>query len=188
MMIPAADPAGAPIVLIVPGYGDSGPDHWQSLWERAHPAYRRVRQRDWERVRRAEWVAALDAAIARCERPVVLAAHSLGCVTVAHWATDAADGHRSVRGALLVAPPDVERPDFLPEVEGFAPAPLARLPFPSIVVASADDPYASLERAAHFAARWGSRFVNIGPHGHINTAAGFGSWPEGEALLAELCR
>jgi len=171
-------------VLIVPGYSNSGPEHWQSLWEREHPDYRRVMQRDWDHPERDAWVGALDQAIAQAEPPVVLVAHSLGCLTVVHWASMLA---RPIQGALLVAPPDAEDPDFAVENGGFAPIPLALLPFPSILVASTDDPYISLERAEHFASKWGSLFMVIGTGGHINTASGFGPWPFGEELLAELC-
>jgi predicted alpha/beta hydrolase family esterase len=171
-------------VLIVPGFGDSGPDHWQSLWEETHPDYRRVMQRDWFQPERDEWVAALDAAVAQAEHPVVLVAHSLGCLAVAYWAEQ---HQRPIQGALLVAPPDADDPDFAADDGGFAPVPLSPLPFASIVVASADDPYCSLERASSFARAWGSLCVSVGASGHINTAAGFGPWPFGEELLAALC-
>jgi uncharacterized protein len=170
-------------VLVLPGYQDSGPEHWQSLWERAVPDVRRVVQRDWESPDRDEWVATLDRAIAGASAPPVLVAHSLGCLAVVHWAAR----HRApVHGALLVAPPDVERPDFLPAARSFGPIPRHPLPFPSVVVASADDPYADLDRARGFARAWGSELVDLGPAGHINTAAGFGPWPAGEALLERL--
>lgn len=171
-------------VLIVPGYNNSGPEHWQSLWERAHPEYRRVMQRDWDYPERDEWVSALDAAIVQAPQPVVLVAHSLGCLAVVHWA---AQHQRPIQGALLVAPPDAEDPDFAVEDGGFAPVPLAALPFPSIVVASTDDPYISMERAEYFARAWGSLCVSVGASGHINTDAGFGPWLFGEGLLEELC-
>jgi predicted alpha/beta hydrolase family esterase len=154
------------------------------VWEQAHPEYQRVRQRDWYQPNRDEWVAALDAAVAQAEQPVVLVAHSLGCLVVAHWA---AQHERAIQGALLVAPPDADDPDFAVDAGGFAPVPLTPLPFASIVVASADDPYISLERAEYFAGAWGSLCVSIGASGHINTAAGFGPWPFGEDLLAALC-
>jgi hypothetical protein len=176
--------AKLPAVLVLPGYQDSGPEHWQSLWERKHPGFHRVVQRDWEDPERDEWVAALDRAITAAGGPVVLVGHSLGSLTAVHWATR----HRGpVRGALLVAPPDVERPDFFP-MPGFAPIPLAPLPFPSIVVASADDPFTTPERARHFAQAWGSELVELGQAGHVNTPAGFGPWPAGEALLDRLRR
>ncbi len=170
-------------VLIIPGWQNSGPEHWQTLWQTAHPTYLRVEQCDWERPIRAEWAEALDFTLAVLPEPPLLVAHSLGCILIAHWASRY---QRPIRGALLVAPPDVERPDTPAEIAGFTPIPLARLPFPSILVASANDPYCTIERAEQLAAAWGSRLVNLGACGHINTEAGFGPWPQGERLLEQL--
>lgn len=172
-------------ILLVPGYSGSGPDHWQSHWERSYPTAVRVEQRDWLRPERAEWVEALDRAVAEAEAPPVLAAHSLGCLAVVHWA---AAHSRPVAGALLVAPPDVEQEDTPEVLRGFAPVPLRPLPFPGIVVASSDDPYTSLARARAFADAWRARWENVGRAGHINTASGLGRWPGGERLLGELLR
>jgi predicted alpha/beta hydrolase family esterase len=173
-------------VLIVPGWGDSGPEHWQSLWESANPDFRRVAQRDWLYPIRSEWVDTLGAAIREAAAPVVLVAHSLGCIAVAHCVRDITLAEGSICGALLVAPPDVERPDYPPVSEGFAPIPRERLPFPSIVVASRNDPFSELARTEALAAAWGSRFVDIGERGHVNGDAGLGPWPVGERLLGEL--
>ena len=184
-------------VLILPGYGDSGPEHWQSHWERADPACRRVVQDDWLMPRLDDWLAILDRHIRECASPPVLAAHSLACALVAQWARRmlrASGGLRGpfeaphvVKGALLVAPADVDSPEHTPdEVRGFGPMPLARLPFPSIVVASRDDPFVTPERAAGFARAWGSRLVTLEHAAHINADAGYGPWPEGTKLLAEL--
>jgi len=175
-----------PRVLVIPGWGDSGPEHWQSLWEKANPDFQRVVQRDWLYPICSEWVETLATGIRAAGGPVVLVAHSLGCLAIAHGVREASLPDRSIRGALLVAPPDVERPDFPPVLEGFAPIPRARLPFPSIVVASRDDPFSELARAQALATAWGSRFVDVGAHGHINADAGFGPWPLGERLLDEL--
>ena len=172
-------------VLVVPGWGDSGPGHWQTLWEQALPGLRRVVQRDWHYPVRTEWVQTLERDIRAASQPVVVVAHSLGCIAVAHCAQG---GPLPVRSALLVAPPDVEHPDFPPVIEGFAPIPRARLAFPSVVVASRNDPFSDLERSRALAEAWGSRFVDAGRSGHLNTDAGFGPWPLGEALLAELLR
>jgi predicted alpha/beta hydrolase family esterase len=175
-----------PSVLVLPGYGDSGAQHWQSRWEAADPRLRRVQQHDWLEPRLDDWVAALDRAVVACATPPVLAAHSLACALVAHWVER---GRRGVRGALLVAPPDVEAlAVVLDAVQSFAPVPLVRLPFPSIVVASDDDIYVTSERAQAFARAWGSRFVGLSGAGHINADSGFGEWPEGRALLDELVR
>lgn len=174
---------GGPTVLMLPGYQNSGPGHWQSLWQAAHPEYRRVEQRDWDNPSRPEWVEALDGAVREAGGPVVLAAHSLGVMTALHWA---AAHPAPVVGALFVAPADVEWLEEPPSVKSFRPVPMARLPFPSFVVASDDDLYADLERVREWATAWGSRLVCLHGAGHINADAGFGPWPEGEALLAEL--
>jgi hypothetical protein len=170
-------------VLIVPGLYDSGPEHWQSYWERTRGDCLRVQQRDWQTPARSDWVAALDAAVATFRSPPVLVAHSLGCCTVAHWAQTT---KLRARAALLVAPSDVEAPSYPPGTVGFAPMPLERLPFPAIVVASSDDEYVSMERAAAFAQAWGARLVEIGRAGHINSASGLGAWLDGQRLLEEL--
>ena len=170
-------------VLTLPGYDNSGPGHWQSLWEAAHPDYVRVPQASWTEPVCDDWVAALDAAIVAAGDEVVLVGHSLGALTIAHHAQRHA---RPVRGALLVAPPNVDDPSFPPITEGFTPIPRARLPFPSIVVSGSDDWYMGVDDARDLALAWGSRFVVIDKGGHLNTDAGFGPWPEGERLLADL--
>ncbi len=184
--LPGALSPVKPPVLVVPGWGDSGPEHWQSLWEKAHPDFQRVAQRDWLYPICSEWVETLRAAIRAAGAPVVLVAHSLGCLAIAHCVQATAPPDLPIRGALLVAPPDVERPDFPPVLEGFAPIPRARLPFPSIVVASRNDPFSEFARAEALAAAWGSRLVDVGEQGHVNADAGFGPWPDGERLLDAL--
>jgi predicted alpha/beta hydrolase family esterase len=177
-----------PRVLILPGLYDSGPEHWQTRWAAEHPAFVRVRQRDWETPDRAEWVATLEAAIDASPEPAVLVAHSTSCCLVAHWAAAHPESSQVpwVKGALLVAPSDDEAPSYPAGPTGFVPTPLAPLPFPSIVVASTDDVYVSVQRAEYFAAAWGSRFAVVGALGHLNSASGLGSWPAGFAMLQEL--
>lgn len=167
-------------VLIVPGIGDSGPRHWQSLWQERHPHWRRVAQRDWDHPTCEEWVEAFEAAMADYPTPPVLIAHSIGCLVVAHWASRSA---RKVRGAFLVAVPDPHAPAFPPAAKGFNPLPLARFPFPSLVVASTDDAFGSAVHARLCADAWGSQFVEIGPAGHINADSGHGPWPEGWSIF-----
>jgi predicted alpha/beta hydrolase family esterase len=146
-----------------------------------------VEQLDWETPHREDWVATLYRAIQDAPGSVVLAAHSLGCVTVAHWAQLAAKRMPlKVRGALLVGPSDVDAPSYPAGTVGFVPVPLVALPFPSIVVASTDDEYVTMARAAAFAEAWGSEFIDVGAKGHINSASGLGAWPEGQALLDRL--
>jgi uncharacterized protein len=170
-------------VLLVPGYTNAGPAHWMSLWERALPQALRVEQEGWDAPEREGWVARLDEAVVRAETPPVLVAHSLGCLAVAHWA---ARHRRAVSAAMLVAPPDPERPDALEALRGFAPIPRAPLPFSSILVASTDDPYADPSWSESLARAWGSLFVSAGAAGHLNAASGHGPWPEGEHLLEGL--
>jgi predicted alpha/beta hydrolase family esterase len=174
-------------VLLVPGLSDSGPEHWQSLWEAKHPEYLRVQQANWETPRCADWVRTLDACIRSIEKgSIVLAAHSLGCTTIAHYAAKHADCEGRVAAAFLVAPSDVEAPTYPPGSTGFNPMPLQKLPFRSLLVASTDDPYVTSERVELFARSWGSRLITIANAGHINSASGYGSWPEGEAWLEQL--
>ncbi len=171
-------------VLTIPGLWNSGPEHWQTYWEARNPTFRRVMQSSFDLPDRDEWIATLDAAVKACAQPPVLAAHSLGCSLVTHWAAEC--GGQGVRGAFLVGPSDVEAPDYPVEGRSFARMALSTLPFPSIVIASTNDQFVTVERAKQFAGAWGSRLVFIGDAGHINGASGHGPWPEGEAMLLEL--
>lgn len=171
-------------VLIVPGLGGSGPEHWQSLWQARLPDARRVEQADCDKPDRAGWIAQLDTAVAQATTPPILVAHSLSCALVACWA---AAHRRPVHGALLVAPADVESDTHTPpEAHVFRPLPMQRLPFPTIVAASRDDPYVAFQRAVDMAKAWRAEMVDVGDAGHINTSAGYGEWPEGEQLLQRL--
>jgi uncharacterized protein len=173
-------------ILVVSGLWNSGPEHWQTHWERKYDAWTRVPHRDWNSPERDEWVAELDAAIAACQGRPILVAHSLGCMLVAQWAQSGSP--LKAAGAFLVAPSDTEAASYPIDANDFRPVPLAPLPFPSLVVASSNDAYAHIERARTFAGAWGSRLVEIGDAGHINADSGYGPWPEGEALLEEFCR
>lgn len=167
-------------LLIFPGIGNSGPGHWQSLWQPAYPQVHRIDLADWESAERAVWVTALDRQLATLGPESVIVAHSLACLAVAHWAADAP---RPIAGAFLVTVPDPAGPSFPVSATGFSPVPMRPLPFASLMVASGNDPYSSLGHARACAAAWGSRLVAVGDQGHINTASGHGDWPEGRALL-----
>lgn len=180
----ADDPFKPPRVLILPGWLDSGPTHWQSRWETLH-GDRRVVQADWEWPRRGDWMARLEEVLLEHEGPAVLVAHSLGCQLVAAWAAHTGQPQR-VQAAMLVAPPDTEREDMPPNLFNWRPIVRSRLPFPSVVVTSSDDPYCRPDRAARMAADWGSETVDIGLRGHINGDSGLGDWPEGRTLLRAL--
>jgi len=128
-------------------------------------------------------VATLEAAVAASGEPVVLVAHSLSCALVAHWAPQA---NGRVATALLVAPSDVDAAERTPDVvRSFSPLPLARLPFPTTLVCSRNDPYVAFSRGEVFAGCWGSRLVDVGLAGHINSDSGHGPWPEGRTILEE---
>ena len=133
-------------LLVLPGLGGSGPDHWQTRWEGCEPGCVRVEQREWDRPDLGEWLRVLDGVLAQGEGPVVLVAHSLACALVAHGARRPA--WSNVVGALLVAPADVDSPTRTPpETRCFSPLPTEALPFAATVVSSQDDPYVAFERA-----------------------------------------
>lgn len=173
-----------PGVLLLPGWLNSGPEHWQSRWEALH-GHRRVEQDDWLWPRRGDWMARLDEVLMETSQPVLLVAHSLGCQLVAAWAAHSAHVER-VAGALLVAPPDTERDDMPPNLFNWRPIVRQRLPFTSCVVTSSNDPYCASPRAAQMAVDWGAPRIDIGTRGHINGESGLGDWPEGLALLGGL--
>jgi hypothetical protein len=166
--------------IIVPGWRDSGPGHWQSLWaERLDDAVR-VQQDDWITPSRQAWVASIARTILLQNEPVVIVAHSLGCIATTHLPADAA---ARIQGALLVAPADPERRSILSD---FAPVPARKLPYRSVLVASSNDPYCPVRLAGAYARAWGSEFVRIQNGGHINIESGHGEWPLGAALLQSL--
>ncbi len=172
-------------VLVVPGWNGSGAEHWQTLWEQKYTRFRRVEQRNWSRPSRAEWIAQIDADVDGAPPGTFLVAHSLGCLAVAYWAASGGKTDR-VAGAFLVAPPWVTQTDQCPaQLTDFLPMPLHRLPFPSLFVASENDPYLPIEIAARLSTSWGSQFVDVGQMGHINVSSGHGPWPAGETLLRE---
>ena len=174
-------------ILIVPGYENSGPDHWQSRWQRQLSTARRIEQSDWFRPDRAEWTARIVEAVAQARRPVVFLAHGLGVPAVAHAAPRLPAG--KAKGAFLVGLPDVDREDFEPAVaRAFAPIPCDPLPFPSVLVASRNDPTCSYEKAEDIAYAWGAAIVDAGGSGHLDAASGHGPWPEGLMRFAGFLR
>jgi len=174
-------------VLILPGLGGAGEDHWQSHWQKAFPEFVRVQQADWEQPDYADWAPRLTDAVSKAPRPVVLVAHSLGTSLTMRWPFDQPAAAKRVAGALLVAPSDRDRwrvgdPS---GPRGFGPMILKRLPFPSAVVASRDDDRVSFERAQEFARAWGSTFFDAGHHGHLGSAAKLGLWPQGLVFFGQ---
>jgi predicted alpha/beta hydrolase family esterase len=162
--------------LVIPGKGGSGPDHWQSLFEARWPGSRRVQQEDWQRPALEPWATRVLETAALCKRPLVAVAHSFGCLAAVRAIARGA----AIDAALLVAPPDPDRFGIARQVIE------RRLALPALLVGSDDDPWLGTARAADLAAQWQATFINLGPVGHINVAAGFGHWPLAERLAAQL--
>ena len=173
--------------LILPGWQGSPANHWQSHWQHCLPNAQRVEQIDWESPKRQDWVKQLESHILTERTPTVLIAHSLGCITIAHWAAQATPAlHQRIRGALLVAPADVERTDCPESLKNFAPIPQQKLPFPSLLVGSDDDPAATPIRALTLAEHWGSEAAILVGVGHINVKSGHCCWEQGFTHLFRL--
>jgi predicted alpha/beta hydrolase family esterase len=171
-------------ILLLPGWLDSDPAHWQSRWEALH-GDRRVVQSDWLWPKRGDWMTRLEEVLLESDEPALLVAHSLGCQLAAAWAAHSRHTAR-VQGALLVAPPDIERADMPPNLVPWRPVVRRRLPFAALAVTSSDDPYCASDRSAQMAHDWGARLVAIGARGHINGESGLGDWPEGREWLQTL--
>lgn len=176
----------APRILLLPGWQNSGPGHWQTRWESVYGDHR-VEQHEWMRPLRGDWSIRLEEEVLASPGPVVLAAHSLGCILVAAWASHSRNTHK-VRGALLVAPGDLERDDLRQQIPGWAPIVRQPLPFPAVLIAANDDPYCEASRSRQLASDWGARFVDAGARGHLNAESGLGDWPEGRDLLNEISK
>jgi predicted alpha/beta hydrolase family esterase len=169
-------------ILIIPGYTNSGPDHWQSRWEKKLSTARRVEQAEWTKPVREDWVANVVRAIDESDKNVVLVAHSLGVPTAILAAREA---KRPIAGAVFVAPPDVANPSIRPKhLMTFGPYPREKLPYPSLTIASRNDPFCAYEVAEEIATAWGSLFLDAGESGHINAESGHGPWPEGTMTFA----
>jgi len=167
-------------IITVPGIGGSGEAHWQSRWERLDPQMRRFEPADWDGPDLTDWLSALERAVAASNEPPLLVVHSLACLLVAHWQLHS---RLSVAGAFLVAVPDPRSAAFPREAAGFADVPRERLRFPSLIIASADDPYGSIGYSRQRADQWGSGIVEIGPFGHINGQSELGDWRRGRELF-----
>jgi predicted alpha/beta hydrolase family esterase len=177
----------SPTILTVPGLTGAGAGHWMTLWERARRDTVRADVGGIATPRRNGWVTRLDQSIRTVQAPVILVGHCLGVLTIAWWA--ALNGQpwgAPVGGALLVAPPDVDCGGISEDIGSFGPSPRTLLPFPSILVASSDDPFSSVQRSFDMARDWGSAFVEVGSAGHFTVDSDLGWWEEGQLLLERL--
>ena len=168
--------------LIIPGLHGSGDSHWQTKWQQSNPQlFKRVEQHNWDIPDRLSWINTLNEYVEAETDPVILIAHSLGCIAVAHWAYSFHSSN--VAGALLVAPADVERSSQA-VFRSFAPVPCTRpFPFKTIVVASENDQYVEMKRLNFWSAQWNADLINVGLRGHINADSGVGFWDEGYEIL-----
>ena len=171
-------------ILVLPGWQNSGPAHWQSRWELLH-GYTRVQQHNWMQPLRGDWMMQLEEAVLAATTPVVLVAHSLGCMLTAAWAQHSHNTGK-VQAALLVAPGDPEREELRAVLKSWSPVVMDKLPFAAVLLGSHNDPYCSFARAQSFAAAWGADFVDYGNAGHINADTGLGDWADGQARLQAL--
>jgi len=170
-------------IVIVPGLGGSGDGHWQSKWELLHPEFIRCVQDDWNDPQPEHWISRLEETVSRCEKPVILVAHSLGCVTSLKWLQQTS---HTISAIMLVAPADVETDGCISELLPFSPIPTTKLQMPAVVVASENDPYMSITRSQYFAEIWGTSFVNFGRLGHINSESCLGDWSDGLSIFHDL--
>jgi predicted alpha/beta hydrolase family esterase len=172
-------------ILIIPGLGNSGDGHWQTIWENEF-GFTRINQRDWETPEKNDWVDAIQQEVIKYDSAsVILVGHSLACSTIGYWSQKFPT---KIKGALLVAPSDTESEVYPAGTTGFKPMPLSKLPFRSTVISSTNDLYVSIERANQFANAWGSKLILLNDAEHINVAAGFGKWRGGLDFLKELDR
>ncbi|MDK1373319.1 MULTISPECIES: alpha/beta hydrolase [unclassified Sinorhizobium] len=167
-------------IIILPGISGSGEAHWQTLWEKEDPRMQRFRPTNWNEPQLPDWISALERSVTAAPAPPILVAHSLACLLVAHWQQVST---LPIAGAFLVAVPDPQGAAFPNEAKSFANPPTGALRFPSLIVASADDPYGTLDYARARAGQWQSRLVEIGACGHINGESGLRDWPAGLDLL-----
>jgi len=170
-------------IFTVPGLYNSGPQHWQTHWEKQH-GFIRIEQKEWETPVCSDWLQTIDATVTQHPlKNIIFIGHSLACCTIVRWAEKY---KRTIKGTLLVGPSDVDAPSYPPGTSGFAPMPVYRLTFPSIVIASSNDEYVTMERAKYFADSWGSELINAGDLGHINSSSNLGNWPFGFSILKKL--
>ena len=183
-----------PTILIIPGLRDHVEEHWQTLLAKELSAQGKtcvtVPPLEQDKLSCQARLDAIDRALESIDGPVLIVAHSAGCMMVAHWALRRS---RPILAALLAAPADVETqmPAGSPNKEvlaanGWTPIPRQRLPFPTLLAASSNDPLTQFERAQGFARDWGSELVELGPQGHLNPASGHGPWPQAQELIARL--
>ncbi len=166
-------------LLIVPRLGGADGD-WPSRWRAKLTTARLVHPADRRELRREAWIASVREAVREAKRPILFVGHGLGAATIARAAPALVGA--DVRGAFLVAPPDDGGLMRLASAD-WTPVRTA-LPWPTLVIASRDDPDGAYDAIAALAAEWGAELIDAGFAGSLNTASGHGPWPEGLTRLA----
>jgi hypothetical protein len=167
-------------IIILPGIGGSDERHWQTHWEKTHPNFRRFAPANWDKPDLRDWLASLDHAVSVCLEPPILVAHSLSCLLAAHWNETC---RHPIAGAFLVAVPDPNGARFPAEARQFRSVPKRPLNFPALIIASSNDPFATLGYTRSLAADWGAALIEMGHLGHVNGNSNLGEWQEGLHLL-----
>lgn len=182
-------------VLIIPGLRDHVDEHWQTHLESRLAKVRSVPPLQEDKLNCAKRLEAIQMQLEHIEGPVILVAHSAGVLMTVHWAAQYYSKQQQIQAALLVTPPNLAQawPENYPtskalSEQGWSPLPQQKLPFPSLVVASRNDPLAHYAAVLEMAQHWGSQLLDLGEVGHMNPAAGFGPWPEAEQLIRQLDR
>lgn len=171
-------------IVIVPGFNNAGPAQWQSLLEDKFHHFVRVQQKNWLHPAREDWVQGIESTVSKITGDVVLVGHSCGAVAITQWASNC--DSRKVKGALLVAPADVERTNAVTAIQVQRPLPTASLPFPSKLIYSDNDEHCTVLRSEEMGALWGCKLELVEGGSHFHTEAGYGEWPAAENWIAEL--
>ncbi|WP_246236011.1 RBBP9/YdeN family alpha/beta hydrolase [Acerihabitans arboris] len=166
-------------VVLVPGINDSGPEHWQTCWQRGFPAWRRIAQRNWLQPDLDGWQMAIRRALGEPSPPALLIGHSFGALSSWYYASRFTG---RIAGVVLVAPAEPVRFEIEDRILP------VRLPVPSLMFASHNDPLLTFGRAQYWADAWGSELVDVGEAGHINAQSGFGEWPHGLGCVEQFAR
>jgi predicted alpha/beta hydrolase family esterase len=104
--------------FIVPGLGNSGPEHGHSYFEKSGSNFQRILQKEWESPACTDWIERIDKTITAVDlSTVVLIGHSLGCLPIVHRSKKYG---RKIKGVLLVAPSDPEASHYTFPATGLA--------------------------------------------------------------------
>lgn len=178
-------------LLIVPGFGGSGPLHWQSWIAKKYESAIWVNDLPLLEPKIHIWANAICRAIDQIEGEILILAHSFGCLASS---LAIARHPQRVAAAILVAPASParfsENGHILPEHDGTKTIkhllPTQPLAVTGLVIASENDPWMPFNQAAKLAKNFGFPTINLGLSGHINVDSGHGPWPLIDVLIGNL--